>query len=173
MVKYTNMETYKNIIGFNGVYQISNLGNVRNIKTNKILKPRIHTNGYLRVSLCINGLAKDYLIHRLVASTFINNPLNKSDVNHIDGNKQNNNLINLEWATRSENQKHAFAIGLNKISDEHKKANAIFNSKQVIDLHTGIFYDSLKNACETTNRSYSNAKMTITKKITTSRFQYV
>lgn len=173
MEKFINMETYKDILGFEGIYQISNLGNVKNIMKNKVLKPRKHTNGYLRICLCKNGIVKDYFIHRLVASAFIENPLNKSDVNHIDGNKANNNIFNLEWSTRSENQKHAFSIGLNKISEQHKKANAIYNSKQVIDLYTGIFYDSLKNACEITNRNYSVAKTNITRNFSKSRFQYV
>lgn len=167
------MEIYKNILGFEGIYEISNYGNVKNIIKNKVLKPRKHTNGYLRICLCKNSISKDFYIHRLVALNFIDNDLHKNEVNHIDGNKENNSYINLEWATRSENQKHAFAIGLNKITDKHKLSNSIYNSKPVIDLYNGIFYDSLKIACNMTNKNYSVAKTTINRNLSKSRFQYI
>lgn len=167
------MEEWKDIKGYEDHYQISNFGNVRNKSNNNQLKTRKHSNGYLRFCLSKGGITKDFYAHRLVASAFIDNVLNKMDVNHIDGNKTNNNVINLEWATRSENQKHAFSTGLNRISDEHKKANAIFNSKQVVDLQTGFFFDSLKEACVSTNRSYAAAKNHIRKNSKLKRFQYV
>jgi hypothetical protein len=167
------VEDWKEIKGFEDIYEISNFGNVKRVKTQMLLKPRKHTNNYLRVCLCKDGTRKDFFIHRLVATAFIDNALNKMDVNHIDGNKTNNNVINLEWATRSENQKHAFATGLNRISEEHKKANAIFNSKQVVDLQTGFFFDSLKEACIVTNRSYTTAKKHIKHNSKIQRFQYV
>lgn len=79
----------------------------------KILKSFISF-GYKRIRLYTNQTYKDYSVHRLVAEAFISNLQNKPEVNHKDGNKLNNNVKNLEWVTRSENQKHSFKLGLNK-----------------------------------------------------------
>ena len=89
-------------------HQVSNLGNIR-IKNGRILKNRCpNRTGYIRVVL--GGGKKRPLLHRLVADAFIPNLENKSQVNHIDGNKQNNAANNLEWVTPSENQKHAYYV---------------------------------------------------------------
>lgn len=112
------MELWKNIEGYEGKYQISNNGNVKSLIDNKgnkrelIRKPRIAKNGYYYVNLFIGSKAKSKKIHRLVAEHFIDNPDNKPCVNHIDGNKLNNNVDNLEWCTFSENSKHAVEHGL-------------------------------------------------------------
>jgi hypothetical protein len=89
-------------------YEVSNLGNVRNIVTNKILKGRISAGGYPQVSIKIDaeGRFKNRYIHRLVALYWIDNPDNKEQVNHKDGNKMNNVIDNLEWVTSSENLLH-------------------------------------------------------------------
>lgn len=99
---------------FEGNYAISNFGNIKNTKTNRILKLRKNYRGYLKTNISISGKLITVFPHRLVAETFIQNPLNKSQVNHIDGNKQNNYVKNLEFCTPSENMKHAYKIGLNK-----------------------------------------------------------
>lgn len=104
-------EIWKNIDGYDGKYQVSNLGNVKSYKN---LKKELCKNGYLRVTLYKEGKAKRFLVHRLVANTFLENKSNKPQVNHIDGNKTNNQINNLEWVTSSENNKHAHKIGLNK-----------------------------------------------------------
>ena len=106
------MSTCKDIEGFN--YKISRYSKVINKLSNKKIKPHLDKYGYLRINLYNNGINKKVYIHRLVALTFIPNPDNKPQVNHIDGNKQNNNISNLEWCTISENAKHAFKIGLRK-----------------------------------------------------------
>lgn len=104
-------EIWKDIPGYEGKYQVSNLGNVlslnyegRNIK--QLLKPRAQHTGYLRVGLSNNGQTKDYLIHKLVATVFINNPYNYKEVNHIDEDKTNNCVSNLEWCTRRYNMNY-------------------------------------------------------------------
>lgn len=105
-------EIFKDIKGYEGLYQISNFGNVKSLKRNIILKPSSNRKGYLHIILYKNHKSKNSIIHRLVAQAFIPNPENKPQVNHIDGNKRNNNVNNLEWVTNSENQKHAFKLHL-------------------------------------------------------------
>lgn len=114
------MEIWKDINGYEGYYQISNKGNVRSLdrfdgvhdRQGTIIKPSLKQNGYLQVGLRKHSTRKWIGIHRLVAIHFIENPDNKPQVNHIDGNKQNNNVENLEWVTAKENQNHAAKRGL-------------------------------------------------------------
>lgn len=117
------MEVWKDIKCYEGLYQVSNKGNIRRIKfVNRMvtkekityLKLNKNTGGYLSVVLYKNGTHKRYLVHRLVAQAFIENIENKIEVNHIDGNKLNNHVSNLEWVTRSENMKHSYSMGLEK-----------------------------------------------------------
>lgn len=103
------VEIWKYVVGYEKYYQVSNLGKIKTLRKRKlILKPCINKKGYYNV--CI--LNKVFLIHRLVAKAFIDNPENKPTVNHIDGNKLNNCVENLEWATWSEQNIHAFKLGL-------------------------------------------------------------
>lgn len=122
------MEKWKDIKKFRGLYQISNFGNIKSCKKTisfkkqyttisyenkeKILKPLKTPNGYYHICLYSNGKRTRESIHRLVAETFIINEFNKPQVNHIDGNKRNNRLENLEWCTCKENTIHAFKNGL-------------------------------------------------------------
>lgn len=102
------MEVWKDIAGYEGWYEVSNMGNVRNVKRGRLLTPTM-AGYYLRVCLPPRGTKKIYA-HRLVAEAFIPNELNKPCVNHIDGNKENNRADNLEWVTFSENSRHAYHI---------------------------------------------------------------
>ena len=121
-------EIWKDIKGYEGLYQISNLGRVKslikfhNTKNNvgyfskeHILKPGIR-NEYFMVCLVKNHKKKSISIHRLVAENFIKNPHNKKQVNHIDGNKLNNKADNLEWCTNQENIIHSWVNGLSKVT---------------------------------------------------------
>lgn len=113
-------EIWKDIKGFEGYYQISNLGNVKSLgiynknqyKYEHLKNKRISNKGYYYVAVSYKSKFKILTIHRLVAQAFIPNPFNKPCVNHIDGNKLNNSLDNLEWVTYSENTKHAWENGL-------------------------------------------------------------
>ena len=115
------MEEYRQIKDFEN-YEISNYGNVRNKKTKRILKSNCVGKGYLAVQLSKNSTRKSFQIHRLIALEFIPNsdPENKTQVNHIDGNKLNNNIDNLEWVTPSENIVHAYEV-LNRSPSVPKK----------------------------------------------------
>lgn len=118
------IEVWKDVVGFEGLYKVSNLGNVvsarRNYKNGvKYLTP-FDNGGYLRVTFVVNEKRSNHLVHRLVAEAFIPNPDNKDSVNHIDGCKTNNRLENLEWVTRSENTIHAITTGLRVPNVPHR-----------------------------------------------------
>ena len=102
------MEIYKDIKGYEGRYQITSWGRVFNVDTQKFIKLEMHDKGYLRVDLYDkSGKRKHHKVHRLVAKAFIPNPEGKPQVNHLDGNNQNNSITNLEWCTDKENKEHA------------------------------------------------------------------
>lgn len=120
MLNCNNKEIWKDCVGYEGRYQVSNLGNVRSIANNKgtyqerlLSQRQTTTSDYLYVDFTVKDVTTRHSVHRLVAKAFIANPSNKATVNHIDGNKLNNNVCNLEWSTYSENLKHAYANGLN------------------------------------------------------------
>lgn len=103
---------WKEILGYEGKYEVSTLGQVKSTKSGKLLAPQLGGNGYYKVGLRKDGDKIRHMLHRLVATTFVLNPHNKPQVNHIDGNKLNNDACNLEWVTASENSQHAFDTGL-------------------------------------------------------------
>lgn len=105
------MEIWKDIVGYEDNYQISNYGNVKNKITGKILIGDKNSIGYRRVIL-YQPKKKRFFVHRLVALHFVDGYKENLVINHIDGNKENNHYKNLEWVTRSENDLHAFRLGL-------------------------------------------------------------
>ena len=129
-------------------YEIDSLGIVISNKTkiSKNLITVIDKKGYLSVRLCNKNSIQRKSIHRLVAESFIANPLNKPCVNHIDGNKLNNCVENLEWVTVKENYDHAVSIGLinTKGSNNHM-------SKKVINVKTKKIYETLISAAKDNN----------------------
>ena len=107
------MEIWKEIPGTNGEYQVSNIGRVKTTKTGRILRQCLdNITGYYRVCLFKTDRRKRMKVHRLVAAAFIPNPDNLPFINHIDGNKLNNNVSNLEWCTAKHNSVHARRTGL-------------------------------------------------------------
>ena len=147
------MEIWKDIKGFEEFYQVSSYGQVKSLerffpagrgykerlKKERILKQGKASSGYENVVLCKEEKKQTFTVHRLVAETFIPNPENKKEVNHIDGDKTNNRVENLEWNTRSENALHAYKINLQsapkKKVDQFDKNGNFINS-----------YDSLTEA---------------------------
>lgn len=130
-------EIWKYIEGYDNKYSISNYGNVRNNFTNKIIIGDINNAGYRRICLYKpKEPNKKYFIHRLVAYYFCKGYNKNLIVNHIDGNKQNNRSDNLEWVTRSQNDKHAFANNLRKVQGsalkqlEKAKRKVLIKSKE-------------------------------------------
>lgn len=172
---FLDHEHWKDIDGFEGQYRISDKGRVWSIarlvreggKTgtvitkDMILKTRKDEKGYVRVFLNEDGKTRWLPVHRLVAQAFIQNPENKPQVNHIDGDKTNNHASNLEWCTNSENQKHAYRIGLNYVTGRagRKKVPVV-----MVDAETGRTlgrYESLNDASRQTGIVAQNIRKVI------------
>lgn len=139
------MEIWRTIENYAGFYEISNLGNVKSLKRlvdnhsgfkkllkEKYLKTHISKTGYFVVDLKKNNQRKTFKIHRLIAIAFIDKIDGKNYINHIDGNKLNNYISNLEWCTIQENNKHAEKLGL-------KKDSGVNNSKSKLN-QDDVFY---------------------------------
>ena len=174
----------KQIKGFED-YLITLDGKVFSLKTMKFLKLRITNAGYNQIQLFNKDGYKYFSVHRLVAEAYIPNLENKEQVNHMDGNKLNNLACNLEWMTRSENQKHCSDTGLRKVDDamrergrhagrmcgaeNGKKAN----NKVILDEANGIFYNGAQEAANAIgiSRKQLYYKMNYSPKLTT--FKYV
>ncbi len=168
------IEIWKDIIGHEGTYQVSNLGRVKSLNRiiiysngcvhnqhGKILSGFINTNGYKSIDLYKNKKSKKYYIHRLVAEAFIPNPNNLPEVNHKDENKLNNIVDNLEWCTSSENklagtviyranktrrEKHVGEKQIVQFDLQHNFIKEYININEAI-LETGISRKSIYNSC--------------------------
>ena len=139
----------KDIKGYEGLYAITENGQVWSYRRSRFLKPFKRKGGYLAVGLCNNGKTNYYLIHRLVAEAFIPNPENKPQVNHKDENKANNCIENLEWATASENINYG----------TRNKRVGLANSRAIQCVETGVIYLSAVEAGKqlgVSNKSISN-----------------
>ena len=127
----TEMETWKTIAGYEGLYEVSDLGRVKSLGygKEKILKPGKTRGGYLKVALCKDGKSKHSKVHRLVAEAFIPNPQGLETVNHKDEVKTNNTVANLEWMSKKDN--------LNYGTHNKRVAEALSKQVQMFDKSTG------------------------------------
>ena len=119
---------------FSGKYEVSSFGNIRNVRTGYTLKPKIGRRGYFVIQLRLDGIRKmhTFYVHRLVATVFLPHCDELPQVNHIDGNKLNNNVMNLEWCTGAYNSKHAYNAHLRnhvELENSRKKATAAVSVK--------------------------------------------
>lgn len=132
------MEIWKDIYGYKGIYQVSNFGQIKSFKAKQplILKGRPSQDGYLRVELRKEGKSKAFMIARLVAQHFIPNLYDKPTVNHIDGNKINNHVSNLEWSNRDEQMVHAYKLGLKPRMDGYKNKRSLLTAEQVREIRS-------------------------------------
>jgi len=163
-------EIWKDAVGFEGFYKISNSGRVLSMQriiknkrgknytvSEKILRQPINSHGYVRYSLMIEGhLLRSSTAHRLVAIAFIPNPENKPHVNHIDGNKLNNHVSNLEWCTLQENAQHAFNNGLVKKMDIKRRK---LSECQILTIRE--FYNGSRGQITTLSKKHKVTRATI------------
>jgi len=129
-----NIEIWKDIKGYEGLYQVSNWGRVKSLRNNIILKPALlnHKGRYPAVGLHKKGKTINPRIHRLVAEYFIDNPENKKCVNHKNGWKWCNCVNNLEWATHRENTRHAYEIGLMGVGENSPSGSKLKNNEVLV-----------------------------------------
>lgn len=155
-------EQWKNIEGYEGLYQVSNYGRVRSLDRyvkhskggqkllkGKEVKTRINkTTGYIEVGLSKDGKQTYHTIHRLIARAFIPNPNNLPVINHIDGCKINNSIDNLEWCTQQYNIQHSFNTGLSKnnMTQEISSLGNKAHRRKVRCIEDDIIFDSVKDA---------------------------
>ena len=134
-------EEWRDIEGYSGLYQVSNLGRVKSLNYNrtgleKILKPIKDGKKYLCVNLCKQGKQKHHKVHRLVGQAFIDNPNNYPQLNHIDEDKTNNQITNLEWCTAAYNNNY----GTRTKRSAASRINHPKHSKQVLCVETSVVY---------------------------------
>ena len=153
----TESETWKDVVGYEGLYEVSNKGDVYSVERissqgikigGQTLKPSYGRGGYLKVGLCKNGTMETKRVHRLVAEAFISNPNGLPQVNHRDEVKVNNNVENLEWCTSKYNSNHG--------TRTERASQAKCKKVKAINVETGevITFNSVKEAM---NKGYSSS----------------
>lgn len=146
-------EIWKDIEGFNGFYQVSNMGRVRNYR-GKLRALSYTHDGYAKVRLLHEDKDLTCRVHRLVAQAFIPNTENKETVNHIDGDKHNNRVTNLEWIDRREQMNHAYRLGLKRSRFGDKNCNAKLTADQVREIRATYVRQSKEFGTVALGRKY-------------------
>lgn len=162
------VEIWKDIVNYEGFYQVSNMGRVKSFNYMNTGKEKIiigfNGRGYKRIVLFKNGKHKHMQIHRLVGIAFIPNPDNKPCINHIDGNKSNNRADNLEWCTPKENIEHAVKNGKFKTGENHQTSK--LTEKQILEIRSlyATGYYSHRNLANLYNVDHSQIRNIIIRK---------
>lgn len=163
------MEEWRAVPGYEGLYEVSNIGNVRNVRRNTLLRLQKTNNGYIRVVLSKNRIKTGFQVHRLVCQAFIENPDNLPQVNHIDEDKSNNRVENLEWCTAKYNNnygsrkdkvrdtkiKNGYYTGLSK--EEYRKKYRDKNKEKIREKQRGYmrkYYENNKEKVREHMREY-------------------
>lgn len=168
-------EIWKDIEGYEGYYQISNIGRVKSLSrlitknlglkgimkfySKEKIKTAFISRGYVRVALCKNGIPKKQSIHRLIAKAFIPKVDGKEFVNHIDSNRSNNSISNLEWCTSSENNSHAYKYGNNNIGEKHGRSK--FSDEIVNKIRSEYVYGSKEFGSRNLAKKYGMTKTNV------------
>lgn len=165
-------EIWRDIEGLEERYQVSNKGRIKSLlgKKPRILSPSFINGGYLLVNL---RYSKGKLVHRLVAKAFIPNPENKSEVNHIDGDKTNNNVENLEWVTPKENTTHAFLMNLVHRSEGEKSPRAKFTKQQILSIREEWIPNSKEHSARALAKKYGVSSSTIERIVNRKRYKNI
>ncbi len=164
-VKDLPNEQWKDVVGYEGLYEVSNKGRVKTfVRQHKILKTPLNQHGYPYTGLTKDGKHNTYLVHRLVAIAFLpNNDHDKIFVNHIDGNKANSNVENLEWCTVKENNNHAVQNGLKTYENAKGEGNtsAKLSGQQVLEIR--LLHSSKSMSRSAISTKFDIAKSTVTR----------
>ena len=162
-------EIWKDVIGYKGFYQVSNLGRIRSLDRTvergcsylpikgKVLTGHINGDGYHFIGLCKNNIRKFLAIHRIVAQAFIKNKYDKPCIDHIDGNRLNNNVENLQWCTNKENMNNP--ISIKRMSKSLKGRSFSKTHKEKIGLANRNRTDQSKNVAKIDKTSGKTIKV--------------
>lgn len=135
------VETWKDIKGYEGLYMVSDKGNIYSISAKKNIKTRLSTSGYCKINLCKCGIKKTYTVHRLVMENFeAIEGMDKLQVNHINEVRHDNQLSNLEWCTAKENINHG---NHNKKIEDYRKNNGGNSKRKIMCINTGKVFNSI------------------------------
>lgn len=150
------------VIGYEGLYEVSDEGQVRHVRNGHVIKSITRSSGYVFVPMYKNNFKKVNALHRIVAMAFVENPEGKDAIAHIDGKKGNNSADNLMWVSIEDNPMASI-----------EQSGGTTKKKSVIDLSTKETYESLALACKETGVNYNTAIVHIHRDVPNKRFQYV
>ena len=161
------MEVWKDVVGYEGLYLVSNQGNIKSLPRNgtckqpKNLKMHLGNRGYYVVTLSKNNIRKKFLVHRIVASAFIDNPKNLPQINHKDGNKINNNIENLEWITPYDNIRHSIETHLKPNDKGVKNYHSKLSENDILFIRVNYIPRDKLYGCTALAKKFGVAKSTL------------
>lgn len=152
------MEEWRPIEGTAGNYEVSSYGRLWSNISHRELRTYINSDGYVMATFPISGVKKRRMMHRIVANAFIPNTEGKPQINHIDANRTNNHVENLEWCTPSENTRHSFKLGISKGTPHHEKPvvrsdGKLYNSMSDAARDLNVPYSYIRDVCNGTQKT--------------------